>query len=217
LNLYTYVYNNPLIYTDPSGHCVAGVDGCLVDSSSGVDHLLNDMVRGEVASNSMMWWAIEQYQSKNCSNAACNDNWDAAQKKLEQRNDEIRHNACSYLAGGCIDGTASFVSASSGEVIVSYSNGQSVNKYSVSSDGVVNCNCFTAGTTVLTEDGEKAIEQVRLGDKVLAKDDETGELAYKEVIWLFEKQVAETIIFLLEMKLFRRQGNILFGLLEKVG
>ncbi|SDG03376.1 RHS repeat-associated core domain-containing protein [Fontibacillus panacisegetis] len=34
LNLYTYVLNNPLIYTDPTGHCVAGKDkGCYAVSA----------------------------------------------------------------------------------------------------------------------------------------------------------------------------------------
>ncbi|WP_374018194.1 polymorphic toxin-type HINT domain-containing protein [Paenibacillus thiaminolyticus] len=54
------------------------------------------------------------------------------------------------------------------------------------------CNCFTAGTQVLTDEGEKPIEEIEVGDKVLAKDDETGELAYKEVEWLFQRDVEET-------------------------
>jgi intein/homing endonuclease len=51
------------------------------------------------------------------------------------------------------------------------------------------CNCFTAGTKVLTDEGEKPIEEIKAGDKVLAKDDETGEMAYKEVEWLFQRDV----------------------------
>jgi RHS repeat-associated protein len=54
------------------------------------------------------------------------------------------------------------------------------------------CNCFTAGTIVLTDEGEKPIEEIEVGDKVLAKDDETGEMAYKEVEWLFQRDVEET-------------------------
>jgi intein/homing endonuclease len=54
------------------------------------------------------------------------------------------------------------------------------------------CNCFTAGTMVLTDEGEKPIEEIEVGDKVLAKDDETGEMAYKEVEWLFQRDVEET-------------------------
>ncbi|WP_442954372.1 polymorphic toxin-type HINT domain-containing protein [Paenibacillus sp. MMS18-CY102] len=54
------------------------------------------------------------------------------------------------------------------------------------------CDCFTAGTKVLTDEGEKPIEEIEVGDKVLAKDDETGEMAYKEVEWLFQRDVEET-------------------------
>ncbi|EPY14892.1 hint domain-containing protein [Paenibacillus alvei] len=53
------------------------------------------------------------------------------------------------------------------------------------------CNCFTAGTKVLTDEGEKPIEEIEVGDKVLAKSDETGEVAYKEVVGLFQKQADE--------------------------
>ena len=33
------------------------------------------------------------------------------------------------------------------------------------------CNCFTAGTKVLTDEGEKNIEDIKVGDKVLPKDE----------------------------------------------
>ncbi|WNQ12224.1 polymorphic toxin-type HINT domain-containing protein [Paenibacillus aurantius] len=55
---------------------------------------------------------------------------------------------------------------------------------------VASCNCFTAGTKVLTDEGEKNIEDVEVGDKVLAKDENNpeGELAYKEVTALYRNQ-----------------------------
>ncbi|CAH1223239.1 hypothetical protein PAECIP111893_04938 [Paenibacillus plantiphilus] len=56
----------------------------------------------------------------------------------------------------------------------------------------IDCNCFTAGTKVQTDQGEKPIEEIEVGDKVLSKDDETGEIAYKEVEWLFQRDVEET-------------------------
>ena len=46
------------------------------------------------------------------------------------------------------------------------------------------CHCFTAGTKVLTDKGEKKIEDVKYGDKVLSKDDDTGDVAYKSVVGL---------------------------------
>jgi hypothetical protein len=42
--------------------------------------------------------------------------------------------------------------------------------------------CFAAGTPVWTESGARAIETIKVGDRVLAKDVETGELAYKPVL-----------------------------------
>jgi hypothetical protein len=42
--------------------------------------------------------------------------------------------------------------------------------------------CFAAGTPVWTESGAQAIETIKIGDRVLAKDVETGELAYKPVL-----------------------------------
>ncbi|WP_232436834.1 polymorphic toxin-type HINT domain-containing protein [Paenibacillus senegalimassiliensis] len=47
------------------------------------------------------------------------------------------------------------------------------------------CNCFTAGTKVLTDEGEKNIEDIQVEDMVLAKDEETGDQAYKEVTHLY--------------------------------
>lgn len=42
--------------------------------------------------------------------------------------------------------------------------------------------CLAAGTKVWTELGPMAIEEIRVGDRVLAQDPETGELAYKPVL-----------------------------------
>jgi hypothetical protein len=42
--------------------------------------------------------------------------------------------------------------------------------------------CLAAGTPVWTETGLVAIERIRIGDRVLAQDPQTGELAYKPVL-----------------------------------
>ena len=57
-------------------------------------------------------------------------------------------------------------------------------------------NCFIAGTLVacLDENGNeiyKPIEEIEVGDKVLAYDEETGEQAYKEVVRLFRNETKE--------------------------
>jgi hypothetical protein len=42
--------------------------------------------------------------------------------------------------------------------------------------------CFAAGTKVWTLTGRQAIEKIKVGDRVLAQDVESGELAYKPVL-----------------------------------
>jgi hypothetical protein len=44
------------------------------------------------------------------------------------------------------------------------------------------CDCLAAGTAVWTVRGPVAVEEVQIGDLVLAQDVETGELAYKPVL-----------------------------------
>lgn len=50
------------------------------------------------------------------------------------------------------------------------------------------CNCFTAGTKIQTDNGEIPIEQIKKGDRVLSKNEETGEIDFKEVTQLFQNQ-----------------------------
>ncbi len=51
--------------------------------------------------------------------------------------------------------------------------------------------CFIAGTKVLTDHGHKNIEDIEVGDLVLAYDEETGETAYKPVVTLFRNTTKE--------------------------
>src|SRR5690606_25719144 len=47
------------------------------------------------------------------------------------------------------------------------------------------CPCFAANTLVATPAGYESIEDVKIGDLVLSKDDATGEFAFKRVTNLF--------------------------------
>ena len=51
--------------------------------------------------------------------------------------------------------------------------------------------CFKEGTLVETEEGLKPIEEIEVGDKVLAYDEATGEQAYKPVVQLFRNTTEE--------------------------
>jgi hypothetical protein len=44
------------------------------------------------------------------------------------------------------------------------------------------CECLAAGTQVWTEMGYKAIETIKIGDRVLSQNVDTGELMYKPVL-----------------------------------
>ena len=60
--------------------------------------------------------------------------------------------------------------------------------------GVINgSKCFVAGTLVLTEDGEKPIEEIEVGDYVYSTDPETGESEYKEVLWTYQRESYELV------------------------
>jgi hypothetical protein len=55
-------------------------------------------------------------------------------------------------------------------------------------------NCFVAGTKIWTINGEKNIEDIKVGDWVLSDDPNTpGEVIYKQVLQTFEKETGTTI------------------------
>ena len=58
--------------------------------------------------------------------------------------------------------------------------------------------CFVAGTLVETEDGLRPIEEIEIGDSVLARDEATGDTAYKPVTDLITQN--ERIIWDVEVK-----------------
>ena len=55
--------------------------------------------------------------------------------------------------------------------------------------------CLVAGTPIWTDNGFASIEQIRVGDRVLAKNVETGELSYKPVLHTTVRQPSPTSVF----------------------
>ncbi|WP_353780274.1 polymorphic toxin-type HINT domain-containing protein, partial [Winogradskyella sp. 3972H.M.0a.05] len=53
------------------------------------------------------------------------------------------------------------------------------------------CGCFTSGTQIYTKDGYKDIKDIKVGDFVWAYDDETRDLALKEVTDTFTREYSE--------------------------
>jgi hypothetical protein len=59
----------------------------------------------------------------------------------------------------------------------------------------VSASCLVAGTSVWTDHGFMPIERIRVGDRVLAKNIETGELAYKPVLHTTVRRPSPTFQF----------------------
>jgi len=174
LNLYTYVLNNPLKYRDPSGNrheANAGWAGFAGNAYSATDPWKG--WSGPVGDifNFLILDDINTLRDSNSSGLA--------------RGLAI---AGFIPVGKLIKGGKLILKLedSSGKVIE-----KEFKLVDEALDYAKKCNCFTAGTKVQTDEGEKPIEEIEVGDKVLAKSDETGEVAYKEVVGLFQKQADE--------------------------
>ena len=55
-------------------------------------------------------------------------------------------------------------------------------------EGFAGTQCFVAGTLVLTDEGNKPIEEIKAGDLVYSTNPETGESGYKEVARVFRRE-----------------------------
>ncbi|MGN7457400.1 polymorphic toxin-type HINT domain-containing protein [Paenibacillus pasadenensis] len=150
LNLYTYVYNNPLIYTDPTGHCGfkswGDVGDCALDFIP---------VVGGVKS---------VQEALTGTNLVTGENLSVADRVI---------GLAGIVPGGKV--AAKGVKLLGSEVKI---GGKIVSA----------CNCFTAGTKVITDEGEKNIEDIEVGDRVLSKDEVTGQQDYKEVTALHRNE-----------------------------
>ena len=88
------------------------------------------------------------------------------------------------ITGG-IQGAASFMKSS--KMMGSLDESSKFMKTAKTTKGCPK-DCFAAGTLIKTEGGYKAIEEIEVGDKVWAWDEETGEQALKTVVQLFRNE-----------------------------
>ncbi len=72
------------------------------------------------------------------------------------------------------------------------------------------CECFVAGTPVLTQTGPKPIERIRAGDLVLNRDLATGELRWQPVLKATNRPATPTYNIYVEDETFRCTGGHLF-------
>ena len=57
----------------------------------------------------------------------------------------------------------------------------------------IHFSCLAAGTPIWTDAGPVAVEKIKVGDRVLSQDAETGELAYKPVLHTTVRLNAELV------------------------
>ncbi len=70
--------------------------------------------------------------------------------------------------------------------------------------------CFVAGTPVTTDQGPIAIERIRIGDLVLARDVDSGELAYKPVLRTTLRPQRQLVRLTVGREVFESTGGHLF-------
>ena len=71
---------------------------------------------------------------------------------------------------------------------------KSIQKSVINIVKVAKTQCFTAGTKILTEEGLKSIEEIEIGDKVWAFNEETGKKELKVVTQTFVREANKLII-----------------------
>ena len=191
LNLYTYVLNNPLRYVDPSGQYCVSVDGNwshidYCSDSSNTEYYMSDYLVAYfpyIVNGKMLGYYKDKDTLVRFSNSEITTQtfWQFMSEKDYRK----------YLLNVPLT-DADYMFASVGNPMqpgrLSSSMKSSSSRSSVSNKTKSGCNCFTAGTKIQTDEGEKNIEDIEVGDMVLSKDEETGEQAYKEVTALHRNE-----------------------------
>ena len=174
-NLFAYCYNNPVMYIDPTG-CAPDLD-LLFDGSMMV--VLGGLTFAAVllTGGSCLPWVAAAYAVVATASVAT-----ATSGAFEVYESFTGENPAKDFVGEETYETiknASIAVLSLAPAVISYGTTVSV--------------CFVAGTLVKTESGDKSIEDICIGDKVYAYNEETGEIALKSVVNTFVNEATELV------------------------
>ncbi|SFH56801.1 intein N-terminal splicing region [Pseudobutyrivibrio sp. OR37] len=81
--------------------------------------------------------------------------------------------------------------------------------------GMNSPHCFVAGTLVCTVDGEVPIEDIEVGDYVLAENPETGEIDYKPALETYEHDIYDIVYLTIDGEDFTTTEGHPFFTLER--
>lgn len=189
MNLYTYVANNPLKYVDPSGHRYQS------NSLAELEYVINEAMKVR-STKSDEYWGFRSYLGSKFApvfNDANNNRFKYLFGLLTQTSSyKNSAGSASWAKEQLLDAYDEWYSqylleAAGSSVAFGIGVGNAKNNGRIGTG----CNCFVAGTKVQTDEGEKNIEDIKVGDKVLSKNEETGKVAYKEVTATFNHETDE--------------------------
>jgi RHS repeat-associated protein len=190
LNRYSYVYNNPVRYTDSSGHCIDGITTwvCLGVAATAID-------KGWTAYD--MWQSSRVIGNANASrddkvmaglNVAVSLVFEIVEPEevlggLGLPIDDVARKVFMRLAGDAFaEGGEAGLKGFIRDQLGNHADAV-INKV----DDIVGAFCsFSGDTLVMTEDGLVPMSEVELWDNVLAYNEETGEIGYYPVTAVWE-------------------------------
>ncbi|MNM82347.1 Hint module [compost metagenome] len=179
LNLYAYVSNNPLTFADLTGHMqTKGADSIGADGGPASKTTWQQVKSGAVSAANFL--VVDDVRTIFDPHASGFDRTLALAGFLP---------VGKAVKGGKL--LVKLMKKKGGKVVEGVITKTAKNEKAINKVLEKSCNCFVAGTEVQTDEGEKNIEDIEVGDKVLSKNEETGEVAYKEVTATFDHETDE--------------------------